>query len=525
MTAISPGGGVYVGHTCAVLADGTVRCWGDDSKGQLGDGTEPASTIPVEVAGITTAKAVATGAQFSCALLGDGTVRCWGSNDAGQLGDGPGADGGPTPVPVTGITDATAIAAGWSHACVLSGDGKVQCWGDNDYGELGDGTTDDSPAPVVVSGITSATAIAAGPYATCAVLREGGVRCWGQNDHGQLGNGITVDSSIPVAVSGIATATSVAVGYGHACALLEDDTVRCWGDDYWGQLGDGIDLGSPTDVRLAPVDRLAPVAVTGLASATSIAAGSNHACAVLADGTVRCWGNGNYGELGDGTGDGSSVPVQARGVTTATGVAAGGDMAGAHTCALLRDGTVTCWGMNGSGQLGDGTTIGRSAPVPVVAAPLPTPTFSSDTSAWTRVDSPSLGYSIALPGDRWQFSGHVDRTESQKPYDMFVGTVSPSGGDMMLMIACDRLEAGATPPPITADVVADGVPIAVIMSPLSETGPTTFVAGGVKGDRICSVMADTSNTEASQSFFRLVLTTFRFPAQDFVEPSPGPSPS
>jgi len=166
-------------HTCAVLADGTVRCWGDNWGFQLGDGTRISSSVPVAVTGISSAVAIAAGANHTCALLADGAIRCWGAGGYGQLGDGTWRGSSTVPVPVTGISTAVAIAAGWFHTCAVLADGAVRCWGSNDHGsgQLGDGTTASSNVPVPVTGISTTVAVAAGVHHTCAVLADGAVRC------------------------------------------------------------------------------------------------------------------------------------------------------------------------------------------------------------------------------------------------------------------------------------------------------------------------------------------------------------
>ena len=309
---LNPAGAFAVGygHTCAVLANGTVACWGYNQFGQLGNGTTTDASTPVSVSGITSATAIAAGAYHTCALLADGTVACWGYNIYGQLGNGTNTDAS-TPVLVNGITSATAIAAGFFHACALLADGTVACWGLNGNGQLGNGTITDASAPVAVSGITTATAIGVGAYHTCAVLADGTVACWGLNGNGQLGNGTTTDASAPLPVSGITTATAIAVGGYHACALLTNSAVDCWGRNGNGQLGNGTITDASTPV---------PV-VGGISTATAIAAGFFHTCVVLADGTVDCWGYNQFGQLGNGKTTDAFTPVSVSGIGPALTIA------------------------------------------------------------------------------------------------------------------------------------------------------------------------------------------------------------
>lgn len=198
-------------HTCTVLAGGSVRCWGSNLVGELGNGTTVSASSPVVVTGVAGATTVAAGSIFSCARIANGTVQCWGFNQFGQLGDGTTTDR-VTAVNVTGITSATQVASGAdSHSCARLVDGTVRCWGKNNFGQLGNGTTINSSSPVEVLGINNAISVTTGFNYSCAALADGTVRCWGRNDVGQLGNGSTSNSAVPVAVSGITTAAAVAV--------------------------------------------------------------------------------------------------------------------------------------------------------------------------------------------------------------------------------------------------------------------------------------------------------------------------
>ena len=215
-------------------------------KQQRVGGTTTDSSVPVQVEGIADATAITTGDNHSCALHQDGSLSCWSHNTWGQLGNGQSAGDreddsadSSVPVQVEGIADATAITASSSHSCALHQDGTISCWGNNEWGQLGDGTDNDSSVPVRVVGIADATAITASSSHSCALHQDGTISCWGNNEWGQLGDGIRDDSRVPVRVVGIADATAIAAGSSHSCALHQDGTISCWGDNDYGQLGDG----------------------------------------------------------------------------------------------------------------------------------------------------------------------------------------------------------------------------------------------------------------------------------------------
>jgi alpha-tubulin suppressor-like RCC1 family protein len=305
----------------------------------VGDGTLNDGTVPRDVTGLTSGViAISAGDQHTCAITSAGGVKCWGDNGMGQLGNGT-YTSSPTPVDVVGLSSGVvAISAGGSLTCALTSEGAVKCWGLVVGGGLGDGLSHGSSKPVNVAGLSSGVAaIAVGTSHACALTTEGAVKCWGSNYAGQLGDGTSVKRLTPVDVSGLSSGVvAVSAGAHHTCAMLSGGEVTCWG--------------------------LTPVAVVGLPSdTTSIAEGDDYTCAV-AGGAATCWGDNGSGQLGDGTTTSRSMPEPVVGLSS--GVTAV-DANLAHTCAVTSRGGVKCWGDNTNGDLGNGSRTGSLVPVDV----------------------------------------------------------------------------------------------------------------------------------------------------------------
>ena len=374
-------------HTCAVLEHGRMRCWGTSDNGQLGygntdtigDNETPASAGPVDLGAGRTAVAIATGGDHSCAILDTGRVRCWGQDNFGQLGyadtqwigddETPGTAG---PVHLGAGRTAVAISAGNQHTCAILDNGTVLCWGSSNYGQLGYGNTDtigdnETPAsagPVDLGAGRTAVAISAGAFHTCAILDNGTVLCWGYGRNGRLGYGNTDnigDDETPSSVGPVdlgigRTAVAISAGDDHTCALLDDGTVRCWGRGFEGQLGYG-NMDSIGDNE-SP-SSVGPVDLGPGRTAVAISAGYSRTCAVLDNGTVLCWGeSSSEGWLGYGNTDSigdDETPASAGPVDLGGGRTAVAISADDDvTCALLDNERVRCWGYGFYGQLGYG---------------------------------------------------------------------------------------------------------------------------------------------------------------------------
>ena len=336
-------------HTCALLDSGGVHCWGDNFRQQLGNWSATIgnqSAAPVPVPNLNAVAQIAAGREHNCAALRDGTVRCWGYNFRGQLGDGTTATNA-TPVTVTGISNAVAVTGGGDHSCALISGGTIKCWGYNGDGELGSGSTAfTSLIPLDVVGISDATAISAGMLHTCALLATNRVRCWGYNNFGALGDGTFTSRNTPVEISTFVS-SSIEAGWNHTCSTYVG-AVYCWGANNFGMLGD-----TTTTARNTPVQVQGVNAATGINSAARIATGNESSCAVMSNGGLRCWGMNEYGQGDHGHGGVYQTTAQ---YVAAPGCAL--DIDGDSVAQLTTDGALLTRALKGLGgtAVSNGTT-------------------------------------------------------------------------------------------------------------------------------------------------------------------------
>lgn len=340
-TQISAGGTT----TCAVAVGGKAYCWGAGNLGQLGNGGTGRFTTPSAVAGGLVFANVASGGidSFSCGLTTVGAAYCWGYDDFGQLGNGTTVGNSTVPVAVGGNLTFTSLSVGSSgHACGLVAGGAAFCWGYNSTGQLGVGAIGLSTSPVAVSGGLTFSAISAGESGeTCGITLSGAAYCWGFNGDGELGNGTLANSNAPVAVSGGLTFKSISAGFASTCGLTPAGAAYCWGDNTYGELGNSSTTSSKV-----------PVAVSGGLVFTSLSVGDAFACGVTTAGAAYCWGYNGLGQLGNGT-------TSARSTPTAVGEAivfASINSGYSTSCALTPTGAAYCWGDNSFGQVGNGAT-------------------------------------------------------------------------------------------------------------------------------------------------------------------------
>ncbi|HSS01216.1 MAG TPA: hypothetical protein VLM79_29360 [Kofleriaceae bacterium] len=353
-------GGRFACATAAGEGDArSVWCWGADESEQLADGAFDAHLTPL----VSAHTGVLAGGHSHLCSLSAGSISCSGDNAFGQLGNGHRTTQGKPPAPIAGLEGITSIAAGGGHSCAVTGGaGGVSCWGRNGFGQIGDGTNDDRSRPTRVAGVDHAREVVAGVDHSCALLEDQTARCWGVNGRGQVGAGTKADRELPRAVGpagaplgGIA---KLVAGGQHTCALLDDRTVRCWGAGGVGQLGNGETVDSPVPVQVVGL-----MGVGNLSGVVEVAVGDRHTCAILAaptveEQTIACWGYNIDGELGDGTTSNKPEPVPVVGLKGIVHIRARGDF----SCALDTHGIVTCWGFPQDGQLGNGDTTVHAKP-------------------------------------------------------------------------------------------------------------------------------------------------------------------
>ena len=342
-------------HTCAVTtASHSVKCWGNGNRGQLGNGSTSSSNFPDDVMGLFGGVSqISAGKDHTCVLLSaTGALKCWGANEYGQLGDGTLLERS-TPVDVLGLgSGILQIATTWDHTCALTVSNGVKCWGNNEYGALGDGSTENRLSPVNVSGLASGVeSISLAGQSSCAVMATGSVKCWGALSN-SLGEPVV--QLEPVDAPEFGTNVSSIDMYGNACLIDGTGALKCRGENFFGQLGDGT-----TDNSLSFVN------VVGLGSSVmNVSIGGEHTCAVDGGGVALCWGYNHTGQLGYRTvGEFQAVPGAVVGLESGMASIAAGDEG---TCAMSTSGSVKCWGQNLFGQLGNGASGSVLVPAQVL---------------------------------------------------------------------------------------------------------------------------------------------------------------
>jgi alpha-tubulin suppressor-like RCC1 family protein len=353
-------------HACGVTTDDRAYCWGQNFSGELGDGNPGAAAVsrPVAAAAGLRFQDVRAGADHTCGLTTDHQIFCWGSNTDGQLGDGSNSQYSLAPVRLAGARRYGQLRVGEAHACAITLGGATFCWGANEHGQLGDGTTTGRRAPVRVAGGIAFIRVSTGAFHTCGLTAANKAYCWGFNGTGQIGDRTSTTRLKPAPVSGGIAFTTISAGGAHTCGVGTDHQAYCWGWNRYGTLGDGT-----TDRHSRPLPVAGGLAFSG------VSAGAAHTCGVTTDKRAYCWGYNWYGQVGDGTdatgGEPFVVyrpsPVAVAGGLHFDAVLAADGRFGDYTCGVTTDGRGYCWGVNTDGNLGDGSTEQRSTPVPIVS--------------------------------------------------------------------------------------------------------------------------------------------------------------
>ncbi|MCE5197373.1 MAG: M6 family metalloprotease domain-containing protein [Armatimonadota bacterium] len=402
--AVAAGNSTSSAHSVVVERDGTVLVWGSNANGQLGNGVSPKQLLPVKVPGISGVTSIGYGSylyysriykMFTVASKNDGTALSWGDNYYGQLGDGS-RTARLSPLPIPNMTGVASVATGSMHGVATLNDGTVWAWGSGSYGQLGNGSSTSSNVPVQVSGLTDVKYVSAGSTHNAALMLDGTVRTWGSNSNGELGDGTTYGKAVPVQPADLSGVSDVAAGYNSTMVLKNDGTVWGWGSNLYGAIG-------------SEGGRSVPRQVSGLSNVASISAGIYHAMAIKDDGTVWSWGSNLHGLLGIGTTDSIKhpLPMQIPGLCDFTMAADGGD----HVLALKNDGSIWAWGVNSYGQLGNGNVTNQYTPVQVAglsgtvtkvaAGMLCSFAIKSDGTIWAWGDNSSgqlgTGYAATNP--------------------------------------------------------------------------------------------------------------------------------
>lgn len=364
-------------HTCALTKTGVAYCWGDNSHGELGNGTTTNSSTPVPVSGGLHFTSIAAGGWHTCAITDGKDVYCWGLNDAGQLGQGGGAQPVFSSVPIqVPVLQLVTLVSTLNHTCGLADYGAARCWGANTHGELGVGSTANSPFPSQPQGIATFASIDAGGYHTCGITAFT-VFCWGLDESGQLGNGLQGANLYAVTPS-VALAGGVAVftGLYHSCVIggsggsgvTNAGVASCWGTNLFGGLGVGS--GSALDHCSTSPNTgdcsVRPVSVAGGHYFQTLSLGGYFTCGIDNLGAAWCWGANEAGQLGNGSTTQANFPMAVSGGFTFANITAATTN---YACGITTTGVAYCWGKNDLGQLGNGTTTDSSIPVAVSGLP------------------------------------------------------------------------------------------------------------------------------------------------------------
>ena len=415
-------------HTCSILDNGTAICWGHDGYEQLGDGGNSDRHVrpsePVSSSDGSTYRSIFSTHHRTCALTFSGSLFCWGQNDWGESGDGTSNTySSPTvPVMIPSNRSVVTVGMGEQHTCAILDDDSLMCWGRDQDGEIGNGIEEDvaqyTPISIVIPTIRNAISVDGGHTNTCVLFDDGGIMCWGKDHVGQNGDGgsssTTHSPGSNVALPEGRSAIDLSVGAYHSCAVLDDFSITCWGWNAYGQIGDNT-----TTDAISPVLVQLPAG----AKATDVDAGDHHTCAVLENGSVNCWGWNKYKQV-SGSDWTILTPQHVDGTNSFVHVV----VAARHSCALAENGTISCWGENGNGQLGIGNTHDKNqanqldwstAPFASLSGPAP-------IGEWSE-SSPMRGQLISNSDGVWNISTLVPESTTLGNYSLEISMLKIGG--------------------------------------------------------------------------------------------------
>ena len=468
ISSIDPTGRIAAGdkHTCAIAVNDTIWCWGDNTYSQLGSAVFPdgISLMPIQTTalpGLRIPRRIVAGANHTCVLATDGTVWCWGQNGNGNLGDGSFLNQGDPVQAVLGGT-ATMVAAGGSTTCAALSDNSLKCWGKGSSGQIGNGATSlSNGTPVYTSFVPASFTVAhleIGSTHSCAISVAGAAWCWGQYTNGRLGTTALSNAVTPTATASLGgTASEVAAGGAHTCALLTNGNISCFGNNNTGQLGQALTTAASST----------PTLVTLAATATHVSAGSQFTCALLSTAAVQCFGQNASGQLGSGSsGSARQTPDAVTGLTgTVVDVTTGTN----HACAVMSTGQVRCWGQNDQGQLGIGTQsdVATATAIATLNVVPTTTTVAPTTVAPTTVAPTTVAPTTVAP-------------TTVAPTTVAPTTVAPTTVAPTTVAPTTVVPSTTVEPTTTTSTTTTAAPTTVVPSttvePTSTTSTTTTVA-------------------------------------------------
>ncbi|MCF7900880.1 hypothetical protein K9L67_01510, partial [Candidatus Woesearchaeota archaeon] len=338
-------------HTCAIRTnDSRILCWGNNAYGQLGNGTSGGQTSNPQLINDTTQyKQISAGNDFTCGLTINNTVKCWGYNNGGQIGDGTTTQRN-NPTLINDTAKYKYLDVGYEATCGILTNGTAKCWGNNYYGELGVGDTTNRTNPTAINDSATYKQISAGYDYTCGILTNGTAKCWGYNTNGELGLGHTTHQYNPITINDTTTYKQIDANYYNTCGILTNGTAKCWGSNSVGQVGDGT-----------TTQKNNPTTINDTTTYLQIMGGADHTCGITNKGQVKCWGDDSSEQLGNGVQTENPNPTNTTDTSTYITITSGEYF----SCGILRNGTTKCWGDGSSGQLGDGALSTNQDPTQI----------------------------------------------------------------------------------------------------------------------------------------------------------------